>query len=115
MNVSERVRVKPLKLHTLSPEDTADIEPMRRGRTGIDLGDIQDALSKVEEGDYVAIALDENENKSTIKRRLTQAAEDMGYHIFFVRINQSKDEGGKRVEKWPIVFSLTKRKSAKAA
>jgi hypothetical protein len=71
------------RFRTLSPEETAKLQT-RRGRS-VDLTDYLAALRDLALGQVGEAALGDEEKKSTVKRRLTSAAKQMGRSLRYRR------------------------------
>ena len=82
------------KFRTLSPEETVQMQS-RRGRS-VDLTEYLAALRDLPPGRLGEAALGEDEKKSTVKRRLTSAAKQLGKTLKYRR-------SGEKV----IIFEVT--------
>ena len=71
------------RFRTLSPEETAKLQT-RRGRS-VDLTEYLAALRDLAPGQVGEAALAEDEKKSTVKRRLTSAAKQLGKSLRYRR------------------------------
>jgi hypothetical protein len=82
------------RFRTLSPEETAQMQS-RRGRS-VDLTEYLAALRELSQGQVGEASLTDDEKKSTVKRRLTSAAKQLGKTLRYRR-------SGDRV----VVFEVT--------